>query len=126
MTTTAPPSPARDGSRDTPARTCPICGTSLASPRARYCSHACRQRAYRLARPSLAVDTAALTATLRRRHALAAHTVYECPACEARFLGERRCPDCNRFCRALGLGRMCPECDAIILLADLLGAEVTG
>ena len=116
----------RDTSRDgsPPTRACPACGAALASPRARYCSHACRQRAYRLGRPTPVVDTAALTATLRQRRALAARTVYECPACGTRLLGERRCADCNRFCRALGLGGACPDCDAVILLADLLGPEV--
>jgi len=24
-------------------------------------------------------------------------TVYECPDCAARYLNERRCPDCNLF-----------------------------
>lgn len=65
-----------------------------------------------------------LTAALRRQKALVAHTVYECPECEARLLGAQRCEECNRFCRALGLGGTCPDCDAVILLADLLGAEV--
>jgi Zn finger protein HypA/HybF involved in hydrogenase expression len=37
--------------------------------------------------------------------------------------GERRCEDCNRFCRALGLGGRCPECDTLILLSDLLELE---
>jgi len=26
------------------------------------------------------------------------YVVYECPACEERFVDERRCPDCNVFC----------------------------
>ena len=51
-------------------------------------------------------------------------TVYECTACGERLVGARRCPDCHLFCRALGPGGHCPECDAPILLADLLTTEV--
>ena len=45
-------------------------------------------------------------------------------ASSERFLGERRCPDCHLFTRAIGLGGHCPECDAPLLLVDLLGEEV--
>jgi hypothetical protein len=55
---------------------------------------------------------------------LAAHTVYECPQCNERRLGEQRCPECHLFCRALGVGGTCPDCDAVILLVDLVGEEV--
>jgi ssDNA-binding Zn-finger/Zn-ribbon topoisomerase 1 len=53
-----------------------------------------------------------------------AQTVYACPKCDERFVGLRRCPDCHLFCQALGLGGTCPECDQVILLADLLGNEL--
>ena len=69
-------------------------------------------------------DLAALQRALGRPGVLAAHTVYECPDCGERLLGERRCDDCGRFCRALGLGGTCPDCDAVILLGDLLAEEV--
>ncbi|MBJ7596523.1 MAG: hypothetical protein DLM67_09635 [Candidatus Nephthysia bennettiae] len=49
----------------------------------------------------------------------AASTVYECSACGERFLGERRCPDCNLLGRNLGLGGACPESDQIVLLSEL-------
>lgn len=131
MTPLQPLTPGRDGSRDaSPSaprelRPCPLCAAPLPSPRARYCSDACKQRAYRLRhRTAVADDLATLRQDLRRRRALVAHTVYECPTCEARFVGERRCPDCHRFCRALGLGGRCPDCDQPVLLADLLGREV--
>ena len=101
-------------------RACPVCGSALASVRAHSCSHACRQRAYRLTRPALALDTTALTATLRQRRLLTAQTVYECPSCEQRLLGERHCPDCQLFCRTLGLGGRCADCATIILLDELL------
>lgn len=104
-------------------RACPVCTATLTSPRARYCSDACKQRAYRLRQTDSPVDLDALTADLRSRQALVARTVYECPACEARLLGEQRCPDCHVFCRRLGLGGPCPHCDEPVTLADLLGLQ---
>ena len=134
MTTTTRPDdiPVRYGSRygspdptdAQPHRSCPVCQTPITSARARYCSDACKQRAYRLRQPDTTpVDLAALTADLRSRQALAARTVYECPTCEARFLGEQRCPDCHVFCRRLGLGGLCPHCDDPVTLAELLGLK---
>jgi len=61
---------------------------------------------------------------LQRRQALLTHTLYECPSCGERFVGQRRCPECNLFSRTVGLGGQCPECAARVLLADLLGEEV--
>ena len=105
-------------------RSCPVCQAAITSARARYCSDACKQRAYRLRQTDrIPVDLDALTADLRRRGDLAARTVYECPICEARFLGAQRCPDCHVFCRRLGLGGPCPHCDDPVTLADLLGLE---
>ena len=104
-----------------PDRRCPTCSGPLPSTRARYCSVGCKQRAYRLRQVAVTpADLDALAADLRRRRALVAHTIYECPACSQRFLGEQRCAECNRFCRALGPGGACPGCDEPILLADLL------
>lgn len=51
---------------------------------------------------------------------LTEHTVYECPECETRYLGEQRCAECNRFCRVAGLGGACPDCEQPVLLSDLL------
>lgn len=116
------PNPVRDGSRDgSAAGHCVICGQPVPRRQARYCSRACQQRAYRLRHdPATTFDETAARRDLRRRRALTAQTIYECPACEERYLGERRCPDCNRFCRALGLGGQCPTCDDLLLLGDLL------
>jgi hypothetical protein len=114
------PDPAGDHAH----RACPVCQATLTSARARYCSDACKQRAYRQRQAGdTVVDLAALTADLRPRHALVAHTVYACPTCEARLLGEQRCPDCHVFCRRLGLGGACPHCDEPVTLAELLGLE---
>jgi hypothetical protein len=93
--------------------------------RARYCSDACKQRAYRLRhRAAAVVDLAALRRTLQRQRRLLAHTVYACPSCETRLVGERRCPECQLFCRQLGLGGHCPDCGTPILLTELLDLEV--
>ncbi len=134
---TSPPSPdrpvrygsrygSRDGSTLSPELPgCPICAAPLPSTRARYCSPACKQHAYRLRQDPWAPDQVAIVREdLQRRRARITHTIYECPSCETRFVGERRCSDCNRFCRALGLGGSCSHCDEPILVADLLGTEV--
>jgi len=134
MTTTSRPNdiPARYGSRygssDTAdgraSRACPVCQASITSARARYCSDACKQRAYRERQTTdTVVDLDAITVELRSRRTLVAQTVYECPTCEARLLGEQRCPDCHVFCRRLGLGGLCPHCDDPVTLAELLGLE---
>lgn len=115
--------PMRDGSRD--GSGCLVCGATPPSARARYCSRACQQQAYRLRqqRPSLPLDRA--RQHLQRQRRLVAQTVYACPRCDERYLGERRCSECHVFCRAAGLGGRCPDCDTVILLADLLDVEVT-
>jgi hypothetical protein len=134
--TAAPPPgramiPVRYGSRygsegaDVPAARCPACDGPVPSARARYCSAACKQRAYRDRRPTTTTPSRATVAATQarppeRQASRVARTIYECPACSTRYLGERRCPDCNRFCRALGPGEACPSCDEPILLADLL------
>lgn len=112
----------RDASRDA-CSGCLVCGAPLASTRARYCSRAHQQRAFRL-RHQTGVDLQNVRQHLQRRQALVAHTVYECPNCTERFVGERRCPECRLFSRAIGVGGHCPECETPILLADLLGEEV--
>ena len=120
----------RYGSRYAPperlaARTCPMCNTVLATSRATYCSMACKQRAFRLRRQQPApAEGTAVRQQLKRQQLLVAHTVYECPACQERLLGERRCPSCQLFCRALGVGGRCPECDQPILLDELLGVDL--
>jgi ssDNA-binding Zn-finger/Zn-ribbon topoisomerase 1 len=97
---------------------CPRCGQPFTPVgRQRFCAAACRQAAWRRqhseAAPSLP--------TRAPRPA----TVYECPGCGARFLGEQRCPDCNVFCRRVGPGGPCPHCDEPVALSDLVGAMDT-
>ncbi len=126
MTAAHSPPPARYGSRygnatPAPLRDCPVCAGPLPSPRARYCSEACKQRAYRLRQADRTnPNPTALTRELQHLRTLRAHTLYECPTCGERFLGVQRCPDCQRFCRSLGLGGACPHCDELLLLTDVL------
>ena len=115
--------PRRDASRDAATR-CLVCGKALPSRRARYCSRAHQQQAFRLRHQLSPPDPQRLRQELQRRRAVVAHTVYECPSCGERRVGERRCPDCQLYSRAVGLGGHCPECDTPILLTDLLGEEV--
>ena len=119
-------SPVRYGSRDGAEPSagggshCPVCPSLLPSRRARYCSDACKQRAYRLRHVPAPATNGALAAELKRLGERVAHTLYECPTGGERYLGERRCSDGNRFCRALGLGGPCPHCDEPVLLVELL------
>lgn len=122
----------RYGSRYAPsedglgAHTCPMCDAVLSNTRATFCSVACKQRAFRMRHQQSAIpDEVMLRQQLKRQRVLAMHTVYECPGCGERFVGERRCPSCQLFCRALGVGGRCPACDDPILLSDLLDVEVT-
>jgi hypothetical protein len=50
-----------------------------------------------------------------------AATVWECPECAQRYLDDRRCPDCNLFCRSLGPGGICAHCDEPLTIAELIG-----
>jgi hypothetical protein len=112
--------------RQPPPGVCPACtDTFPIDGRSIYCTPRCRQRAYRLRhhqanRPTL-TD---LAAELRREHRLLAQTVYECPSCQDRFLGERRCGDCNRWCRKVGLGGQCSSCDEVLTVNDLVGFDL--
>lgn len=116
----------RDGWHDASfARRCLVCTNAVPSRRARSYSRACPQPAYRLQQaPTTTLAEPMLRQALQRRRTLAAQTVFECPACQARFLGQRRCDDCHHFCRALGLGGGCPDGDTLIVLSGLLELEV--
>lgn len=96
---------------------CPVCGRHFARRgRARFCSAACRQVAWRQRHP------AALPPLPPRTPPVA--TVYQCPVCDTRYLGHQWCPDCQRFCRRLGPGGPCPHCDEPVALSDLLPAPL--
>ena len=116
----------RDDSR--PLATCLACGGQFHPlGRARFCQPSCRQNAYRLRHCQ--VDRTTLTAVtqrLRQQHRLVHQTIYECPACQTRLLGQRRCSDCNLMCRKLGVGGECHGCGELMTLADLLGLDLHG
>jgi hypothetical protein len=107
-------------------RLCPVCEQRFHPVgRGRFCSPSCRQRAFRLrhCQPNR-VTLTQLTARLRRARRLLAQTVYECPSCQERSLGERRCPDCNLMCRKLGLGGECHGCADILTIGELLDLDL--
>ena len=95
---------------------CPVC-EQVFTPvgRQRVCSAACRQAAWR--RRHLTSQASIPSRTPR------ATTVYECPSCDSRYLGQQRCADCGVFCRRVGPGGLCPHCDEPVALTDLLALE---
>lgn len=71
-----------------------------------------------------ATDLTALRHALLQFGQLEAHTLFECPSCGERVLGQRRCGDCGVFGRPLGLAGQCPQCDEPILAAEFFALEV--
>ena len=55
---------------------------------------------------------------VKELEAMTALVVYECQGCGERLL-ERRCPDCNVFCRRLGVGGSCPSCGELATVEEL-------
>jgi hypothetical protein len=47
-------------------------------------------------------------------------TIYQCPECDERYLGQQRCDDCGTFCRRIGPGGPCPHCDEPVAINDLI------
>jgi predicted RNA-binding Zn-ribbon protein involved in translation (DUF1610 family) len=116
---TPPNNPPRIPSRDdSGTMTCPVCQARF-SPvgRQAYCGTRCRKTAFRRrhqqAGPAVTVPTA------RPRREI---TVYECPDCGERLLGEQRCPHCHTFARRVGVGGACPHCDQPVAVTDLIDA----
>jgi hypothetical protein len=84
---------------------CPACGNGFRpTGRGRFCSPACRQRAYRMRHQTEQPTADDLVIALGRQRRLVDQTVYQCTSCEERYLGERRCPGCNLMNRKLSLG----------------------
>ena len=79
--------------------------------RQRHCSSRCRQTAWRRRRGAPVEPVVARS-----------DVVYAYPDCDARYLGEQRCDECNTWCRRLGPGGLCPCCDEPIAISDLLSA----
>jgi len=97
------------------------CTKLLDSARSIYCSPACKQRCYRARRASPRLPKVDTHAPERVRTDRVPHSVYECGNCGQRFVGLRRCPDCNLFLANLGLGGACVHCDEPLLVTELLG-----
>jgi hypothetical protein len=97
---------------------CPVCRRRrfIPSGRKKVCSPACRQTLFRR-RHAAAGGPLVVPPHRSRREA----TIYQCPSCEARYLGNQRCSDCNVFCQRIGPGGLCPECAEPIAIVDLLG-----
>ena len=123
---TIPVGDARRNDSQLPLGVCPMCTNSFPiDGRGLYCTPRCHQRAYRLRhrqanRPAL-ID---LATRLRREQRLIHQTVYECSSCQERLLGERRCGECNLWCRKLGLGGQCSGCDNVLTVSELLGFDL--
>jgi hypothetical protein len=97
-------------------RVCAACGHHFAARgRKAYCSDACRQRGFRL-RQRPADELQLGFASRLPKTAI----VYQCPACDARMLGQQRCEECGVFGRRLGPGGPCPHCDEVVAISDLL------
>ena len=115
VTATALPGPDRISVRnDTATTECGQCGTRYRPiGRQRWCSEQCRQTAWRrrgrAPQPVLPADS---------------DIIYQCPKCENRYLNERRCPDCNTWCRNIGPGGPCPHCDEPVTISDLINSTV--
>ena len=98
-----------------PAACCPVCSASFTPVRRqRYCTPACRQKAFRRRQP--APPPPAPAPGPGRRSA----SIYQCGECDQRYLGDQWCHDCNRPCRRLGHAGLCPICDEPVLVTDLV------
>jgi len=110
---TTPQTPPRD---DPGTTRCPVCEHRFTPVgRQAYCSTACRKTAFRRRHhqpgPGITVPAA------RPRRQI---TIYECPDCGERLLGEQRCDTCNTFARRVGIGGSCPNCDLPVAIEDLI------
>jgi len=102
------------GSRNDDGTTtaCAVCARAFQRVgRQRFCS-ACRQTAWRRRHP---IPLPTVPPRSPRQS-----TIYECPVCETRSLGEQYCADCRCFCRRIGPGGLCLACDEPVAIADLL------
>lgn len=104
-------------------RRCPVCTATFTPVRRQaYCSERCRKSAWRRRH---AAPLAVVVPPTRTRREI---TVYACPECETRYLGEQWCHDRVRPCIRVGPGGACPHCDEPVAVTDLLdtptGTEV--
>jgi hypothetical protein len=102
--------------------TCPVCQQPfVAVGRQKYCKDACRAVAYRRRR-----DAAEPAVDLPRARPRRPFTVYDCDGCGERAVGAQYCEECRTFMRRVGPGGNCPECDAAVAVAELVGEDACG
>lgn len=105
----------------TPTR-CPVCGAALTGRTdRRYCSHTCRQAAYRNRTQAPTPPAPALPAAGRTRRQ---HTVYECSECGQRLAGQQWCTEGQHPARRIGPGGTCPSCGDAVTIAELTEAPM--
>ena len=110
--------PSRNDDRNDTAARCPACGQPFTpSGRRRWCSDACRQAAWRRRHP--APGPAAAAGLPAAPPAASQGTIYQCPECDQRHIGQQYCDDCATFCRRIGPGGPCPHCDEPVSVNDL-------
>ena len=115
------PGPGRFPSRDDDGTTsCPVCRRSF-TPIGRqvFCSTACRKSAFRRRHQQGGAAVTVPAGRPRREF-----TVYECPDCGGRQLGEQRCESCGTFTRRVGIGGECPHCSEAVAISDLVDMAV--
>ena len=96
---------------------CVVCDGPLPPGRARTtCSDRCRQAAWRRRHQPPGLASPPLPAGRPRKPV----TVYECPVCAARQLGEQYCSDCHSFMTRVGTGGMSPCCGEPITFDELI------
>ncbi|HZN17182.1 MAG TPA: hypothetical protein VFB84_03180 [Micromonosporaceae bacterium] len=117
----APP-PRNDIRNDVEASaTCPVCHAAFTpTRRQRYCTPACRQAAWRARHPKPRPVVDVPPATHRR-----SITVYQCPECDTRHLGQQWCHDCHQPCLRIDIGGLCPHCDEPVTISDILDQHPT-
>lgn len=115
--------PSRDDNETTappPAAHCPVCQRAFTPiGRQLYCCPNCRKTAWRRRTTLDAPTPTPVPPPGLRRQA----TVYACPDCDSRYLGEQHCTDCNTFCYRIGPGGNCPHCDEPVALTDLTNPD---
>jgi hypothetical protein len=94
---------------------CPVCAKVFTPVRRQaYCSPACRQAAWRARHQDRTPPVVVAPRTSRREV-----TVYQCSECDARYIGQQWCHDCNRPCARLDFGGACPHCDEPVAVTDI-------
>ena len=102
------------------ATACPVCANTFTPVRRqRYCTPACRQAAWRARHPHPAPEPSIVAGPRTTRRDT---TVYLCPRCDNRYLGQQWCHDCNTPCTRLDRGGLCPHCDQPVAVNDLWAA----